>query len=151
MPTTRNRELTLTRQGESVTIKVNYDAVFSPFERHLAKLGLRFRERIAVIGVDPPGATTGTVLGNFLAQFIPVPDGSTELPVPRERIRTLSRTALDEDQGPFVFPDFDADEIRCRIRIEAIGLPPAVTPDAFTDQEVLGGLVTFPASAAAQA
>jgi hypothetical protein len=150
MPTTNNRQLTLIRNGDTVTLFVDYNVVFSAFERQLARLGLQFRERIAVIGVDPPGATTGTLLDNLQVETIPVAN-SPVLSIPRTRTKIYSRAALDEDNGRFEFPDLDADEIRCRIRIEAIGLPPAVTPDEFTDQEILGGLVTFPVATAAQA
>jgi hypothetical protein len=148
MPTIKNPQLTLTRVGANVTINVRYNAVFSTFERNLAQLGLRFRERIAVIGVDPPGATTGTVLPIPFSsrQFITVTDDPNG--TPRDRSVTVTRAELDEDGNPVVNPDFDADEIRCRIRIEAIGLPPAVT-EAFTDQEVLGGI--FQPSTAAEA
>jgi len=134
MPTTNNRQLTLTTVGTNVTIGVTYNAVFSVFERHLAGLGLVFRERIAVIGVDPPGATTGTVLANFPSPNLAVTDGAVAQTIARNVSMTVTRASLQED--PAVG---DADEIRCRIRIEANGLPPAVTPDAFTDQEILLG------------
>jgi hypothetical protein len=150
MPTTNTRDLTLTREGANVKITVTYKAEFNTIERHLAGLGMKFIERIAVIGVDPPGATTGTVLKEFPGEFIPVPAGVGTHSATRKREITLTRAALDEDGHPFVDPDVDPDEIRCRIRIEAIGLPPAVTPDAFTDEEVLRSVNTT-ASANAQA
>ena len=134
MPTTNNRQLTLTTVGANVTINVTYNAVFSVFERHLAGLGLVFRERIAVIGVDPAGATTGTVLTSFPSPNLAVTDGAAVQTIARNVSMTVARAMLQED--PAVG---DSDEIRCRIRIEAIGLPPGVTPDAFTDQEVLLG------------
>jgi hypothetical protein len=58
----------------------------------------------------------------------------------------LTRAQLDEDPSIIIGPDFDADEIKCRIRLHSVGLPPEVTPDAFTDQEVLGGLVVTAAA-----
>ncbi len=134
MPKTANRDLTLTTVGLNTTIKVTYQATFSVFERHLAGLGLKFRERIAVIGVDPPGSTTGTVIANFPPVDFPVTDGTVEQSMPINRSMTVTRASLQEDSGLG-----DDDEIRCRIRIEAIGLPPDVTPDAFTDQEILVG------------
>lgn len=134
MPTTSNRQLTLTTVGANVTINVTYNSVFSAFERHLAGLGLLFRERIAVIGVDPAGATTGTVLANFPSPNLAVTDGGASQTIARNVSVTVPRASLQED--PAVG---DADEIRCRIRIDSIGLPPAVTADAFTDQETLLG------------
>ena len=148
MPRVRNAKLTLPRNGASVIINITYDVVFSEFERHLARLGLAFQEEIALIGVDPPGGTTGFQVFTT-RRSIPVSDGVGELSVHRVFSTPSTRNSLDEDQSsPFLSPDFDADEYRGRIRILAIGLPPAVTPDAFTDQQVLGDLVTQPAAAA---
>lgn len=134
MPTTNSRNLTLTTVGANTTINVTYNAVFSVFERHLAGLGLVFQEQIAVIGIDPPGATTGTVLTSFPNTILGVTDGAVPQTIARNVSRTVTRASLQEDSGLG-----DNDEIRCRIRIAAIGLPPAVTPDAFTDQEILIG------------
>ena len=149
MPGTNSRNLTLSPAGGgNFSVNVTYNAVFSAFERNLAGLGMQFVERISTLGVDPPGSTTGTVLAEFPAQVIPVPPGAGPVSVPRNRSIVLTRAQLDEDPS-IIGPNFDADEIRCRIRIQSTGLPPAVTPDAFTDQEVLGGLVIEPAAAAA--
>lgn len=133
MPTVSGQNLTLTTTNANTTIRVTYDANFTAFERHLAHLGLVFRERIRVIGVDPPGSTTGTGLANFPAETIPVTDGGTPQSIPRNRTLTVPRSSLEEDPGP------DTDEIRCRIRIAAIGLPPLETPDAFTPERDLLG------------
>lgn len=141
MPGTNSRNLTLTREGANVRVTVTYNVVFSAFERNLAGLGMTFIERISTLGVDPPGSTTGTVLAEFPAQAIAVPPGAGPIQVARNRQILLTRAQLDEDPSVVTGPEFDADEIRCRIRIQSAGLPPAVTPDAFTDQEVLGGLV----------
>lgn len=134
MPTTNNRQLTLTTVNADVTINVTYNAVFSVFERHLAGLGLVFQDRIAVIGVDPAGGTTGTVLRNFPSSILAVTDGAAEQTIARNVSMTVPRASLQEDLAVG-----DSDEIRCRIRIEANGLPPAVTPDRFTDEEILFG------------
>jgi hypothetical protein len=134
MPTTNSRDLTLTTVGLNTTINVKYNVVFTVFERHLAHLGLVFQEQIAVIGVDPPGSTTGAVLTSFPNAPLPVTDGTTPQTIARNLSKTVLRASLQEDSGVG-----DDDEIRCRIRIAAIGLPPAVTADAFTDQEVLLG------------
>lgn len=134
MPSINNRQLTLTTVDDRVTINVTYNAVFSAFERRLAGLGLVFRERIAVLGVDPDkGSTTGSVLHNFPSPNLAVTDGAASQTIARNVSRTVSRDSLQEDLAG------DRDEICCRIRIEANGLPPAVTPDAFTDQENLLG------------
>jgi hypothetical protein len=113
---------------------------------------MKFIERIVVIGVDPPGALTDTVLARFSGQFIEVPsEGVGTFATNRKRSILLTRAELDEDQNPLVGPDVDADEIRCSIQIQSVGLPPPVTQEIFTDQQVLGGLVTFPVSSAANA
>jgi hypothetical protein len=133
MPSTNSRNLTLTTVDSNVTVNVTYNAVFSQLERHLAAQGLIFRERISVLGVDPSGGTTGTVLHNFSAQNIPVSDGAGNVSVPRNRSITVSRASLQEDVVAG-----DADEIRARIAIELIGFPTPLA-DQFTDQEVLLG------------
>jgi len=134
MPSTDSRNLTLTTVGSNVTINVTYNAVFSPFERHLAGLGLVFQERIRIIGVDPPGATTGTILSTFASQNLPVTDGGVPQVIARNRSMSMSRASLQEDAGLG-----DTDEIRARIEILAVGLPPSITPAEFTDQETLLG------------
>jgi|SRR5688572_27482057 hypothetical protein len=151
MPGTNSRNLTLTREGTNVRVTVTYNALFSAFERNLANLGMRFVERISTLGVDPPGSTTGTVLSEFPPQLIPVPPGAGGISVPRNRQIILTRAQLDEDSSAFLGPEFDTDEIRCRIRIESQGLPAAVTPDEFTDQEVLGAVVIASAAAGSPA
>jgi hypothetical protein len=122
-------KLVLTTTGTNTTIKVEYTANFTPFDRFLASGGLRFNERIEVLGVDPPSLTTGTILAVFVPQTIPVTPGNTPLSVPRSRTLTVPRSQLDEDP--------DDDEIRCRISIVPVGLPVTVT--ALTEAEVLLG------------
>lgn len=135
MPTAQNRNLTLTTvNNETTTINVTYDAVFSQFERRLAALGMVFEERIAVMGIDPPGSTSGTVLTSFPRANLPVTDGAGSLTIPRNLSRTVPRATLQEDTGAN-----DDDEIRCRIRIAAVGLPPEVTTDRFTNEQLIGG------------
>jgi len=139
MPRVKNASLTLARDSAKVVVTIKHDAVFSEFERHLAGLGLVFQERLALIGVDPPGSTTGSTFFTTL-RSIPVTDGAGELSLHREFTLPFNRTALDEDPTPFLGPDFDTDEYRARIQILAIGLPPAVTPDAFTQEATLGNV-----------
>lgn len=141
MPGTNSRNLTLTREGGNVRVTVTYNALFSAFERALANLGMTFVERISTLGVDPPGSTTGTVLAEFPAAVIPVPPGAGPISVARNRQILVTRAQLDEDPSLIIGPEFDPDEIRCRIRIESRGFPAAVTPDEFTDQEILSGFV----------
>jgi len=152
MPTVNSQNLTLIREGANVRVRVTYNVVFTAFERNLAGLGMQFVERISTLGIDPPGSTTGTVIAaaEFPAQLITVPPGGGPISIARNREIVVTRVQLDEDSSIFLPPDVDADEIRCRIRIQSFGLPPAVTPDAFTDQEVLS-LVITPITAAAGA
>jgi hypothetical protein len=136
MPKISNANLTLTTVDEKTRINVKYQVEFSKLERELARLGLIYRERIAAIGVDPSQSTTGTVLHSFEPSDISVNTFLIDGPekIDRNLTFTVPRSSLQEDT-----PAGDADEIRCRIRIAAVGLPPAVTPDVFTDQETLLG------------
>lgn len=138
MPQILNRELTLTPDGENVKVNVRYHAQFTGFERHLVGLGLRFRERILVFGVDSSDPKTDDLLTVFTPiEFLEVTDGNVPQTIARNRTIGVARQVLDEDQNPFVHPDAIPDQIHCKIRIEAVGIPPAIT-EAFTDQEVLG-------------
>jgi hypothetical protein len=147
MPTTNTHQLTLTRAGANVTINVKYNAVFSVLERHLAGLGLKFRERIDVIGVDSPGAATSPILTSFPSPVLAVTDGAAVQTIQRTVSMIVTRAALDEDSSPFLAPDTLPDQIRCSVRVEALGLPLAVTPAAFTNEQVLESVL----QAAAQA
>jgi hypothetical protein len=131
MPTTNNRTQTLATVGSNVMIRVTYNAVFSPLERHLAANGLIFRERIQVIGEDP-GTATDLLLHNFPLENIPVPAGVVPPIVSRNRSITVPRASLQEDPGLG-----DADEIRCSIEITPIGLPTVITN--FTPEGTLLG------------
>ena len=132
MPSTNNRQLTLTTVNDNVTVNVTYNAVFTEFERHLCRLGLAFRERIAVIGVDEAGPSAAEVLVNFPSPNFTVTDGTGSLTIARNVSMTVPRSTLQDDEA-------DEDEIRCRIRIETIGFPPEVTSDRFTTEQVLLG------------
>jgi hypothetical protein len=142
VPKVKNAKLALPRVNGFVKIKISYDAVFSEFDRHLVGLGVTFEEQITFIGVDPPGGTTGLEVFTVVHP-IPVADGDGAISVPREFTGQSSRGNLNEDPGPgkIVGADFDADEYRARIRIKAKGLPPVVTPDVFSNQEVLGAVI----------
>jgi hypothetical protein len=138
--TTKPKPLTLTRVGDKVEIEVKYAAEFSKLEQYLVKHGLEFQEQIALMGVDPPSEPineeelvgeelVGEELVEFKRNF-----KRTEIIDRLEVTRNLevNRTQLQED--PMVG---DPDEICCRIRIAAIGLPSGVTPDVFTNEQVL--------------
>lgn len=136
MPRINNQDLTLSPNGANVTIKVKYTATFSRFERNLGSLGLRFREVIAVVGIDPPGGTTGTdlfTLGIPPIFVFPLTAGNTDQVFNREITRTVARALLNEDVGVLTPDD---DEIRCRIRITADSIP-VQSVEALTDQEIL--------------
>ena len=130
MPTIANQTLKLQVTGDNVTIDVTYNANFSAFERFLAQGGLRFRERIRVIG-DDAGTATDMILHTFPPQNISVTSGTTPLTVPRSRSLTVTRASLQEDVGS------DDDEIECTIEIIPLDLPEVAT--ATTPQKVLAG------------
>jgi hypothetical protein len=125
MASMNNRNLTLQEEGSNVTITVSYNVTFTPLELHLAAHGLRLRDRITVIGVDPEGGFTGTLLHTFPAQEFQPVNGT------RSHTITKTRASLNEDTE-----FFDHDEIRARIVLRAVGLPTPLV-DQFTDQEVL--------------
>jgi len=126
MPGITNQSMTLQLAGNNVTINVAYTAIFSAFDRFLAQNGLRFRERIRVIGEDP-GTATDRILHTFPAENISVTSGT----IPRNRSLTVTRASLQEDVGS------DDDEIDCTIEIIPVDLPAVVT--ATTPQQVLAG------------
>jgi hypothetical protein len=152
MPTISSPKLTVAREGAKFKLTVTYHAEFNRIERFLSGLGMKFIERIVVIGVDAPGAVTNpitdTVLARFTGEFIEVKsEGVGTFPTDRTRSILLTRAELDEDQTPLLGPDADPDEIRCSIQIQAVGLPPALTPEVFTDQQVISGIVANAANA----
>jgi hypothetical protein len=57
--------------------------------------------------------------------------GTGEQRISRDHSLTVPRSSLQEDTGG------DTDEIECKVRIHAQGLPDDFTPDVFTDQETL--------------
>jgi hypothetical protein len=132
MPSTSSRNLTLTTIDQTVRVRVTYQARFAPLERFLAANGMQYRERIDIVGSDPDGSTTGTVLRSFPAEVLPVTGGAGPLTLSRDRTLSVRRQDLQEDAAPG-----DSDSIRCRITIIPVGLP-ARTRD-FTDEEVLLG------------
>jgi hypothetical protein len=145
MPTTSNENLTLTRlPNNMVRITVQYQAHFTPRERCMTGCGVRYRELIAVMGVDdPPAGPAGDAVLNlgangFAPLFLGVTQGNAPQTIARNRSVTVPRAALNEDPQLF-----NSDEIRVRIRIVPSGLPIAHT--AFTDIETLVEGVILPA------
>ena len=134
MPSVNGANLTLTTVNQNVTINITFNAVFTAFERQLSGLGMNFHQHIDVIGVDPSGGTTGTTLTSFPTTAFAVTVGAGSQTIPRNASITVTRASLQEDTAAG-----DNDEIRCKIRIHSVGLPPVFTPDNFSDQEVLIG------------
>ena len=131
--------LTLTRQpGGMVEIDLTYRVRFVFIERQMTKLGMIFVERVDILGVDPPGGTTGTPLKTIVSTLA-VSNGDdigvpTAIILPRHFIFNMTRASLDEDKIPNVSPELDPDEIRARVEIRS--LVPSFL--GFSDQEVLG-------------
>jgi hypothetical protein len=136
MPTVENADLTLTTVDGRVTIRVTYDARFTPFERQLADLGMRYHSHVNALGMDPAGSLTGANLAgvDFPTQNFPVTAGTVDQVLSRDESQTVIRDLLQEDPN-----SGDADEIRCKIRIHSVGIPPEFTEDEFTvEKRVLG-------------
>jgi hypothetical protein len=136
MPTVENANLELITVNGNVTIRVTYDVRFTPFERQLADLGLRYHSHITAHGMDPAGSLTGPNLVGVIFPTLnfPVTAGTVDQVLPRDESQTVIRALLQEDPNVG-----DADEIRCKIRIHSVGIPPEFTEDLFTDQVVLLG------------
>ena len=139
MPTINSANLTLTTVGQTVTINVTFNAVFTPFERQLAGLGLKFHPHVDVWGMDPPGSLTGTFLIDTDPPLFPHTDFAVTAGAGNQELaynvsKPVARSLLQEDTGAG-----DSDELRCRIRIHAVGIPPEFTDEVFTDQEILLG------------
>ena len=134
MATINSAALALITVDDTVTVSVTFNAVFTPFERQLAGLGMVFHEDLDVLGIDPPGSLTGSLLAAFPRRNFAVTVGAGAQTIARSVQLALPRTTLQEDTGVG-----DTDEIRVRIRVHAIGLPPVLSPDIFTDQETLLG------------
>jgi hypothetical protein len=134
MATINSAALALITVDDTVTVSVTFNAVFTPFERQLAGLGLRFHRHLDVIGIDPAGSFDGSVLATFPLVDFPVTVGAGTQSIPVSTQLNLARATLQEDSGLG-----DTDEIRVKIRIHAVGMPAEFTPDVFTDQETLLG------------
>src|SRR5687768_8401060 len=95
--------LTLTRQPDGmVEIDLTYRVRFVFIERQMTKLGMIFVERVDILGVDPPGGTTGTLL-KTIVNTLAVSNGDnigvpTAIILPRRFTFNMTRASLDEDK-----------------------------------------------------
>jgi len=135
MPTVENANLTLKTVNDTVTIIVDFDGRFSPFEQQLAALGFRYHSHADVFGVD-----NGTDIGPTIVSFPVEPfdelntTTSGDQVIPKTLQMTVDRSTLQED------PDKgNADELKVKIRIHAPEAPVVFTDDVFTNQEILLG------------
>lgn len=139
-PIVVNPKLRLDRLANAeVLITVDYEVLFFPAERNRTEFFVSFNEIIEVIGVDPAGSETGTVLIRTNRRPLSkVTPGDSILKLPEHVEIKAKRTVLDEDGNPFVHPDTIPDQIRCRIIIETRD-PIAGQANKFTNQVILGG------------
>lgn len=136
MPTVTNAKLTFEKDGTKIRITVTYDINLSRLESNIAGagLGIRFSELVQVIGIDPPGSTTGTTMQLVaVGTLTDVVHQDAPQTLTRSHTRTFSRASLDEDRSLIAA---DNDELRCRIRLLVHGLPKD-TINVFTNQIVL--------------
>jgi hypothetical protein len=132
MPTVKNPTLKLITTNDTVKIKVEYDADFTDFDVQLARLGLVFDEHIAVIDDDGDAGQNILATVSFPSLDFEFDDKKLGQTIHRtvEPLK-VSRKDLDVDDGD--------DEIKCRIRIHAKNMTPALTEDVFTSSELLLG------------
>jgi hypothetical protein len=131
--TVENANLTLKTIDDTVTIIVDFDGRFSPFERELAALGMTYHSHVDVVGVDN-GTDIGPAIVSFDHEPFEVTKGSGDQVIHQTLKLKVDRSTLQED------PDAgNADELKAKIRIHAPQTPVAFTDDVFTDQEVLLG------------
>ena len=154
MPQAILRKLVLTKQENGgYEVLFTYRATFTFAEMQMTKCGMTYRDRVYLIGVDPPGSTTGTIIpiydfehtfGEF--HVIPVSAWDGIYPRPsgigfdRTFAGSVTRAQLDEDPShPFLSPDFDPDELRCRVEITSRQEPVELaTIVRFSNEEVIG-------------
>jgi hypothetical protein len=145
MPTINNPKLTVTLTPpfddgvqliEMRKLTIKYTAVFNAFEVSLAGagLGVTFQEQITIFGVDP-GGSLGANQALGPGSSLPAATLSvTTTTINRTVTRKVTRSLLQED--PIAG---DHDEIRCRIQIVPIGLPPVSAVAALTNTVLVGG------------
>jgi hypothetical protein len=120
MPTVENPNLTLTTVNSNTTIRVTYNARFTPFERQLAGLGMRWHEHINVFGIDTGSETHlhNTEPPLFPRANLAVTVGAGDQVIARSVSQTVTRTSLNEDATAG-----DDDEILCRIKLHTEDVP----------------------------
>ena len=133
MPTVENANLTLKTVDNTVTIIVDFDGRFSPFERQLAALGMSYHSHADVVGIDN-GTDIGPTIVSFDHQPFEVTTGSGDQVIHQTLKLQVDRSTLQEDPDPG-----NADELEVKIRIHAPETPVEFTDDVFTNQEVLLG------------
>ena len=134
MPTVENPVLTLKTVDDKVTIIVDFDSRFTPFERQLAALGMSYHTHVDVVGID-----NGTDIGPTIVSFEHEPlqpdtKSSGDQLIHKTLKLTVDRSTLQEDPDPG-----NADELEANIRIHAPQTPVEFTDDKYTNQEVLLG------------
>ena len=133
MPTVENPDLTLKTVDDKVTIIVDFDGRFSPFERQLHALGLNYHSHADVVGIDN-GTDIGPTIVSLDQEPFEVTVGSGDQVIHQTLKLKVDRSTLQED------PDTgNADELKVKIRIHAPDTPVLFTDDVFTNQEVLLG------------
>ena len=141
MPKVSNRKLTITPRldqgvpdGANSVIEITYRVVLSKIVRKFGGLGVKFRGVVRLVGVATPGDEASAEPDLFrLVETLEVTPGNQDQVMDRRHVEIVDNHFLDEDPSTIVSDD---DEIRCRIEIEALGIPPAVTR-AFTNQVIL--------------
>lgn len=130
-----NAGLDATLSGANVTLTVRYRVLVDPIDRHFAMNGVRYTERVRVLGVDAGAGIPDQIvatrffndinddIANGSGEFINSSAGVSVQALTRERSITLSRAALNED--PAVG---DNDEIRCEISIHSTTFPTVANP-----------------------
>jgi hypothetical protein len=133
MPTVENADLTLKTVDDTVTIIVDFDGRFSPFERQLAALGMSYHSHADVVGIDN-GTDIGPTIVSFDHEPFEVTQGSGDQVIHQTLKLKVDRSTLQEDPDPG-----NADELKVKIRIHAPETPVEFSDEVLTDQEVLLG------------
>lgn len=142
MPSIRNQDLNITINPETnmVTATLSYVVRFTALDRNLAHLGMSFRVKAYIMGVDAPSWTGPSVIYSFPStNFPPMPVGgafpfNTFIDTPVQT-HTVTKPRADFQEDPVAG---DADEIRGKISIEIVNALPAVS-DNYTNIITLPG------------
>jgi hypothetical protein len=134
MPTVENPNLILSTLNNTTTIRVTYNARFTPFERQLAGLGMRWHEHINVFGMDASSEThlLDTEPPLFPRANLAVTVGAGDQVIARDVSQPVTRTSLNEDAAAG-----DDDEILCRIKIHTEDVPQDFSAELSTPQRSL--------------